>query len=162
MSLDHDFLLLDRETDGEWVLTRFVHDPRALRLHDDLVRYMADTLAWVPTFNPARREPHKGLCMWGPTIIDADGAPIAERVFRAWADLLVLGPPVLALTGNFSWVAEGDAPLSDAERVTPLERGYDRLEFDRDEVVGVLQQLVQYSDRVRSAGGRLYLLHQGV
>jgi hypothetical protein len=162
MSLDHDFLLLDRETDGEWELGRFIHDPRSVHLHDDLIRYMADALAWVPTFNPARREPHKGLCMWGPTIIEAEGAPVAERVFRAWADLFDLGPPVLALTGNFSWVVEGDAPPADAERATPLEGGYDRLEFDREEVVGVLRQLARHTERVRSAGGRLYLLHRGV
>jgi hypothetical protein len=162
MSLDHDFLLLDRETDGEWEVGRFLHAPRSVQLHDDLVRYMADTLAWVPTFNPARREPHKGLCMWGPTTIEAEGAAIAGRVFRAWADLFALGPPVLVLTGNFSWVAEGEAPHSEAEQVTPLEGGYDRLEFDREVVVGVLRRLAEDCERVRLAGGRLYLFHHGV
>jgi hypothetical protein len=106
MSLDHDFLLLDREADGEWELTKFVRDPRALHLHDDLVRYMGDSLAWLPTFNPARREPHSGLCMWGSTIVDENGALVAERVFLAWADLFAVGPTILALTGNFSWEAE--------------------------------------------------------
>src|SRR5262249_17099501 len=84
ISLNHDFLLLDRETDGEWELTQFIHDTRAIHLHDDLVRYMGDTLAWVPTYNPVRQERHHGLCMWGSTIIDVTGAGAAEQVFRAW------------------------------------------------------------------------------
>ena len=66
MGLNHDFLLLNRDRDGEWELRRFIHDPRSIHLHDDFVRYIQDTLAWIPTTNPARREPHRGLCMWGP------------------------------------------------------------------------------------------------
>ncbi len=157
----HDFLLLDLDSDGEWELVRFHYDPRAVHLHDDLVRYMGDTLEWIPTVNPARREPHRGLCMWGPTLIVAEGAAVAERVFALWAELFSVGPPVLTLTGSYSWVESDDAPTA-AERVTQLEGGYDRLEFDRDEVVGVLRQLVGWCGQVRSGGGRLYLCHFGV
>jgi hypothetical protein len=159
--LQHDFLLLDRDTDGEWELGQFHHDPRAVHLHDDLVRYMGDTLARVPTVNPARREPHRGLCMWGPTLIEAEGAAVAERVFGLWAELFAVGPPVLALTGSCSWPASDDDPPA-GERVTQLEGGYDRLQFDRDEVVGVLRQVAAWCGRVRSGGGKLYLCHLGV
>jgi hypothetical protein len=161
VSLNHDFLLLDRDRDGEWELLRFIHDPRAIHLHDDFVRYMQDTLAWIPTTNPARGEPHRGLCMWGPTLIEAEGAGVAERVFGGWAELLAAGPPRLVLTGGFSWAAEGDAPPA-GERVTQLEGGYDRLEFDRDEVIGVLRQLAVWCRQVRSGAGKLYLYHGGV
>lgn len=163
MGLDHDFLLRDREIDGEYLSPGYIRDPRAIHLHDDLVRYMEDTLAWIPTFNPARREPHRGLCMWGPTVIEAEGAAVAERVFRTWADLFAVGPPTLALTGGFSWAADEDRVLPpEAARATALVGGYDRLEFDREVVVGVLRQLADYARQVQSAGGRLYLLHQGV
>lgn len=161
MSLDHDFLLLDRAVDGEWQLSRFHHDPRAIHLHDDLVRYLQDTLAWIPTTNPARREPHQGLCMWGPTLIEAEGAEIAERVFDGWAQLLAAGPPRLVLRGAFSWAAEQDSPPT-SERVTQLAGGYDRLEFERDEIVGVLQQLADWCRQVRAGAGQLYLYHFGV
>lgn len=160
MGLQHDFLLLDRDTDGEWEPGRFHHDPRAVHLHDDLVRYIGDTLAWVPTVNPARREPHHGLCMWGPTLIEAEGAAVAERVFGLWAELFEVGPPVLSLTGSYSWPASDDPP--GGERVTQLEGGYDRLEYDRDEVVGVLRQVAAWCGTVRSGGGKLYLCHFGV
>lgn len=161
MSLIHDFLLLDRDRDGEWGPLRFIHDPRAIHLHDDFVRYIQDTLAWIPTTNPARDEPHCGLCMWGPTLIKAEGAAIAERVFGGWAELLAIGPPRLILTGRFSWAVEDNAPLS-GERATQLEGGYDRLEFDREELVRVLRQLAGWCGQVRFGAGRLYLYHDGV
>lgn len=162
MGLNHDFLLLDRDRDGEWELLKCIHnDPRAIHLHDDFVRYMQDTLAWIPTFNPARREAHRGLCMWGPTLIEAEGAAIAEQVFGGWAGLLAVGPSRLELTGGFSWAADEDAPPA-GERVTQLEGGYDRLEFDRDEVVGVLRQLAGWCGQVRTSPGKLYVYHYGV
>lgn len=161
MSLDHDFLLLDREHDGEWELLRFIHDPRAIHLHDDFVRYLQDTLLWIPTTNPAKKESHCGLCMWGPTLIEAEGAAMAERVFAGWADLLTLGPPQIRLRGAFCWATENDSPPL-GERVTQLEGGYDQLEVDRDTVVAVLRQLADWCGQVKSSAGRLYLYHGGV
>lgn len=162
MSLEHDFLLLDREVDGDWELTWLINDPRSLHLHDDLVRYMADTLAWVPTFNPSRKEPYKGLCMYGTTIIATEGIAIAEQVFRGWADLFAIGPPVLALTGSYGWVDDGAASNSGAEKAAQQQGSYEQLAFDCEEVVSVLRRLAEYSAQVRLAGGRLFLLHQGI
>jgi hypothetical protein len=161
MSLNHDFLLLDRATDGEWELSRFINDPRVIHLHDDLVRYLGDTLDWIPTINPARGEPHQGLCMWGPTLIEAEGAEVAERVFAAWADLFSASPPILSLAGNFSWATSDDVRPS-RERAAQLEGGYDQLKFNRDEVVGILQQLALWCRQVRSGDGKLYLYHGGI
>jgi hypothetical protein len=95
MSFDHDFLLLDQDVDGQTEFVRFAGDPRGVRLHDDLIQYMVDTLAWIPTTNPSRRHAHRGLCLCGVTIIDTAGAAVAERVFPAWADLFAAGPPIL-------------------------------------------------------------------
>jgi hypothetical protein len=161
MSLDHDFVLLDRETDGEWESAKILQDPRTLHLHDDLIRYMADSLVWIPTLNPSRNEPHQGLCMWGPTIIGLEGATIAKSVFQAWANLFALGPPLLSLTGNYCWEGDED-PLPGGDRVTQLEGGYEKLEFDRIAVVAVLRQLASHCEQVEAGGGRLYLLHYGV
>ena len=162
VSLNHDFLLLDRDADGEWELLRFVNDPRSIQLHDHFVRYIQDTLAWIPTTNPARGEHYCGLCMWGPTLIEVAGAEIAERVFTGWAELLSAGPPQLELTGAFSWTATDDEAPTEGARVTLLEGGYDRLTFDRDKVVGLLRQLAAWCGKIRTSNGRLYLYHTGV
>lgn len=81
MSLDHDFLLIDCKIDRDVDLLQYVNDPRALKLHDDFVRYIADTLVWIPCFNPSIWEPCNGLNMWGVTLIREDGAFIAHSIF---------------------------------------------------------------------------------
>jgi hypothetical protein len=152
MSLDHDFVLLDRVTDGEWALTKFIHHPRAIKVHDNFVRYILDTLNWIPTFNPATKLPCRGLNMWGPTLIEQDGAVVAERVFRAWARLLENSPVTLELTGGYSW--------RDGE---PEESGkYERLQYSRDEIVSLMHTLADYSAKINASDRRLYMYHGGV
>ena len=85
-----------------------------------------------------------------------------SRVFQTWAELFALGPRVLRLTGSFAWAEEAESSQPDAPRGTVLNGDYERLEFDRDQVVGVLKQLAQYAKRVRFASGRWYVLHYGV
>ena len=69
----------------------------------------ADDWLRVPTVNPARGEPHRRLCMWGPTLIEVEGAAVAERVFDAWAsEVFFAVQPWLAASaarGAGSWVA---------------------------------------------------------
>jgi hypothetical protein len=152
MSLHHDFILLDRAADGEWAMTKFIHHPRAIHLHDDLVRYMLDTLNWIPSHNPATKSPCVGLNMWGPTLIEKDGAVIAERVFLTWARLFENGPDTLELTGAYSWIedeSEGNGQ-------------YERLHYSRDDTVRVLDTLADYSAQIQTADGRLYMYHGGV
>lgn len=146
MSLDHDFILLDRTTDGEWELTRFIHHSRAIHLHDDFVRYLFDTLKWIPTHNPSTNSPCHGLNMWGPTLIEEEGAVAGERLFRAWARVMENGPGTLELTGGYS---------EDTGR-------YEQLQYSRDETVRVLDTLADYCAEVQKAKGRLYIYHGGV
>ena len=152
MSLNHDFLLVDRALDGEWEPMRFVNDPRAIQMPDDLVWYMFDTLKWIPTHNPSTKTACRGLNMVGPTLIEQDGAGIAKRVFQAWADLFSNGPHTLELTGAYSWV--DGRPVGTGE--------YEHLEYSRDDTVEVLQAVANYAAEIQIANGRLYLYHGGI
>lgn len=148
----HDFLLLSLAEHPFTSYGKFVNDPRAVRLHDDLVGYIWDTLAWLPSYNPAKKESVTGLCRWGPTIIAADGAATACRIFAAWADLLGAGPPLLRLDGEWTYI----------ENETPNEGRYERLEFDRDETVARFRLLSRFAEEVTGSGHDLYILHLGV
>ncbi|MFP5285640.1 MAG: hypothetical protein ACLGI9_07875, partial [Thermoanaerobaculia bacterium] len=76
MSLNHDFLLRDRSVHPE---TDYSRSGKAILLHDDFLRYISDSLKWIPTENPARKgEPGMGLNFWGPTSIPHRGAPQAH------------------------------------------------------------------------------------
>lgn len=152
MSLNHDFILLDRTVDGEWELTRFIHDARAIHVHDDLIRYIFDTLKWIPTHNPGTNRPCYGLNMWGPTLIEQNGAAAGERVFRAWARLFEIGPSTLELTGGYTWL-DGEPEGSGQ---------YERLQYSRDETVSLFDTIANYCLEVQKANGRLYVYHDGV
>ena len=128
-----------------------MNDPSAIRIHDDLMHYMFDTLKWIPSFNPDKRVPYSGLCTCGNTVIKSDGAVIAARVFHAWANLFAHGPEQLCLTGLWS-STEGE----------PHSGQYLRIEVRRDEVVSKLMILAGYADQVAESNDELYMLHMGI
>ena len=148
MPLDHHFFLLETfVARNEW--RTYVGTPAPLNLHDDVVGYLLDQLRWIPSWNPSKQVPSSGLNLYGPTVIDVEGAAIAERVFRGWANLLVIGPPVLDLQGYWSFF--GDDPKLGA---------YERLRIDRTPVVETLIQLADYS--ACATNGTHALLHLGI
>jgi hypothetical protein len=53
--LNHDFLLLSRKEHPFENWRNFYHHPDALLIHDNVIGYMADSLNWIPTYNPAKR-----------------------------------------------------------------------------------------------------------
>ena len=151
MSLDHDFLLVATAEHSPAEYSLFVNDPKATHLHDDILRYMDDSLRWIPTLNPAKRERRHGLNFWGPTAILADGAPTAARVFRGWAELLRIGPPELLLTGPWTQI-EGE----------PKSGHFSQLRFARDQVVTALDRVAHDCERVADSGGAHFVLHLGI
>lgn len=149
--LNHDFFLVRTADFPPARYRHFLTLPGEIEIHDDLLHYMGDTLAWIPSHNPARGEPCTGLCMYGPTSIHAEGARVAMAVFSAWANLFALGPEELDLTGPYVW--KGDDP-STGEHA--------RLLIARDDLCARLNRLARYSEQVSSSGGELYLLHIGI
>jgi hypothetical protein len=150
--LFHDFLLLSIAEQPFENSSKFNNAPHAVRVPDDLMSYIWDTLSWIPSYNPAKNEQTCGLCRWGPTIIRADGAAITHRIFTAWAELLSVGPPLLRLTGN--WTSVDGEPSN--------EGSYAQLEFDRDPTVAAFRQLARFAEEVVASNGALYILHQGI
>lgn len=148
----HDFLLLSLTEHRFSDYTRFINDPRAIQLEDDLLRYIANTLEWIPTHNPAKNESHRGLCFYGPTVIHTEGASAAAAIFCSWADLFACGPKNLIFTGGWAWI-EGDPPN---------EGEYEKLIVDRDDVVGKLQQIANYAKQIVETDGDYFILHWGV
>lgn len=149
--LNHAFFLVRASERSPAQYRHFLALPGEVELHDDILHYMYDTLQWIPTHNPARDEPHRGLCMYGPTVIHAEGAAIAAAVFSAWGRLFALGPEELDLTGAGAGVGSD-----------PGARERPRLRLERDVVCSLLADLARRSEQVASGEGQFYLLHLGV
>lgn len=151
--LYHDFLLLkkeDRRSSNYYM--GFIGDPRAIRLSDDLIEYIDDTLDWVPTFNPAKKKSRHGLCLCGITEIHAEGASVLASILDAWAQVFGYGPRVLSLTGE--WATEEDMLLNEGK--------YETLSFNRDETVAALSKLADCARRVVATDGEHFILHLGI
>src|SRR5262245_36825972 len=105
--LMHDFHLLERSEFEYWDYREFYNHPDAVQIHDDLLRYIGDSLKWIPCHFPETRGKLlecSGLNLIGFTIIKEEGASLAQRVFGLWAELFKHGPEVLQLTGGWTWI----------------------------------------------------------
>src|SRR5215472_13752175 len=73
-------------------------------LHDDFLIYIADSLRWIASYNPAKRKDRRqnGFNFHAITAVGQDGARLAERVFESWAVLFSQGPPQLNLRGPYT------------------------------------------------------------
>ena len=151
--LNHDFLLLSRQEYSSHHLSQWINSPRAVQIHDDVMRYIQDTLNWITCYNPGRRmTKQRGLNFCGPTIIKSDGAPRAEKVFMAWASMFSNGPKTLQLTGAYEWAHE--------DRIET--RHYSTVIVDRDETAAKFTDLADYAKKVTVSKGQLLILHLGI
>jgi hypothetical protein len=150
--LNHDFLLVSRKEHEYSEYLDFINDPNALQIHDDVLGYMADTLKWIPSYNPAKAERCSGLCWYGPTVIKSEGARIAARIFHAWAELFSYGPKRLQLTG--AWGVEEGRPFAEGD--------YKKIRVDRDVIVRKLKRLAAFAEEVAASNDELYILHLGI
>ena len=122
----------------------------AVRLHDDLVTVLRDTLLFVPMENPAMRgQHHAGLNLYGPTNISLRGSATAAEILQGWCRILRAGPSTLTFTGQFCWLDGADPETGDYERFT----------FDRDSTVEALERLVVLLGRVDDT---MIVRHQGI
>jgi hypothetical protein len=162
MGRNHDFLILASKDHPIENWNQWHHNSNAIQIHDDILHYMADTLKWIPTCNPAAKHPYKGLCWYGPTVIQEAGAQLAAKILGLWADLYTCGPAVLRLTGGFSWQLENDPVKDGFDCVVPGSDRYEELVLNRDRIVANLRMLVSYAERVQQTAGAYYILHMGI
>jgi len=139
----HEFLLVERSRHEPADYLALIHHAHAIKVPDDLVRYIADSLDWIESSNPAGGSKGSGLNYYGPTIVESSGAQRLAGLLQAWAALFRLGPEELELTGYWS----------------PSSGKYERLLFNRDKVVILFDQVAHLAARVTSTS---YLLHLGI
>ena len=149
--LNHDFLLLSTREHPYTDYMKWINHRNGIRIHDDVMHYMRDTLNWIACYNPAQKMmKHRGLNFYGPTVIKKDGAVDAEKLFTTWATLFSIGPKRIKLRGGWT---EGEGKGTG---------GYSEIRVYREEVVDSLRTLAKYSKSVANSSGALFLLHLGI
>ncbi len=120
----------------------------AVEIHDDLIRYMYDTLKWVPTYNTANRKFDFFINLYGITLIDKRNAVWIKNIFNAWASLFSYAPEHFELTGGY-YTIEGKE-----------EGGYEIIKVDRNEIVITLKKIASFAERTMESN--MLILHNGI
>ncbi len=160
----HDFWLLEEGVYSYEHYKDFVSRKDApLHISDDVLRYFADTLSWIPTLNPALVEvpSGQGLNWYGPTIINQMGGDLLQQICTSWSRLFASGPERLTLRGLFEWQWPFDEQEHSVreDQLHMLGR-YEYLDIDRDWIVQTLTMLADYGKQ--AATGKIFILHVGI
>ena len=151
--LNHDFLLLSTRECTYTDYMKWINHHKAVQIHDEVIHYMQDSLKWITCYNPAyKMMKHKRLNLYGPTVIKKDGAVNAENLFTTWANLFLIGPKRIKLTGAYGWT-EGESKETGS---------YSEIKIDRDAIVDKLRTVAKYSKSVADSNDELFLLHLGM
>jgi len=164
MGLYHDFWLLEEKTYPYSDYDKFlIRKDAPIRIHDEHLRYFVDTLAWIPTLNPAKKEMPTGLGLnwYGLTIINQMGGIAIHHTFTGWTQIFTQGPEHLTLRGSFV----GRWPFSEREHLISEDQlcdlgKHEYLEVDRDKLIEKLKMLAAFGEQ--AASGAFYILHCGI
>lgn len=146
----HEFLVVDARKFSPRDYAKFCGTRDCATLPDDVCRYIADSLEWIPTFNPTVNDhpPQFGLNFHGPTAILPEHASHTAAIFKAWADLFRQAPASFELTVNSEHQTKSKEPRPS------------RFEVDRDSTVRALSNISAMATQV--SRGDHFLLHFGL
>lgn len=111
--------------------------------------YMQDTLKWIETINPDRNEIELGFNYYGRSIIEKNGAVKLTKLMRAWYLMFSEAPEGITLTGWYTWSEDEDPRTTGA---------YEKLSFDRKDVLDTLSRLIEFSTMVETGEHKLIYL----
>jgi len=92
MALEHRFFCL-RETEVSYTNCMNYYEMESkVSIHDDIMRYMNDTLMWVlcTHLSVPYKKKTRGLSLYGITIINQEGGEMFYHVIESWYRLLVV------------------------------------------------------------------------
>jgi hypothetical protein len=156
MGQDHEFFLVSYDEYEEMGYDGYCSTPEDLSnvvlIHDDIIQYIQDSLNWIPSINPAMNyQKQFGLCNYGITLFDKEGASAVYNLAKAWADLFSNAPTNLKLTGNYGFYGIKDGK--------PVGK-YNLVEVEREKLVDNFRKLQCFSEKVIL--GDYLLLHHGI
>lgn len=122
---------------------------QTVRIHDDLLHYIGDSLRWIRCYNPSTHKSHLGLNWYGITIITA--AEHAAEISDSWLTLFSHSPKRLKLKGPFVSIVG-----------VPGSGRWEYLRLDRDAVIQTLNSFSACCRRAASSKGTEAVIHLGI
>lgn len=144
--LYHDFCVIGKE---EKNLFDFYNKKDNIRIHDDWINYMYDSLSWLESTNPyENNELCRGLCLYGVTIIEGKSLLKFKNILSAWVLLVKEAPLEMTLTGYYIKTDE-------------LNNGYyEQLKCNKNDLISRLKRVIILCDEAYNDNKNL--LHIGI
>lgn len=154
MGLEHEFYCIpetNRYQRQYWEARKKY--PEAL-VHDDVMRYINDTLIWIPCLHISGSKQKKthGLSLYGITLIDQEGAAILGSIVDGWKGVFANGPSNFELTGNLKVKRDGQV-------YDPME--WRKIPVDRDILIENLTKIKAFTEQVMN-DENLVIFHFGI
>lgn len=146
--MKHSFVCLEEDTVPYSEYLKQIPCKNGVHFRDDFIRYISDTLSWIPSIHLAGSQYRKanGLYFSGCAIINHEGASMLENVIQSWIKIFSTAPKSFELTGPV---------LVDINNKSTDE--YYKVPVDRDLIVQSLTQLSSYAEKAKL--GKHYILH---
>jgi hypothetical protein len=152
MSLLHNFYCI---TEAGLIKYKNVHKDYVkmkadVTIHDDLIRYMNDTLLWIPTIHLSGnhyKQTH-GLFLYGSTVINKEGASMFSHIISSWAQLFSKAPENFELNGGVT---------INIDRTVGEFR---KIKVNRDDLIKKLDVLKNYAEK--AIADEHFILHLGI
>ncbi|SHJ73827.1 hypothetical protein SAMN02745163_02468 [Clostridium cavendishii DSM 21758] len=155
MSLEHEFFLIPKDLKLEdcfdWYSENRYTWKDKVGIDDSLIRYINDTLKWIPSLKQGKTSEFYGLDYYGETIINYSGAKKLYQVILAWIDIFSAAPSKFKLASELIWVEENETD------------GYwkrEYVEYDRELVVENFKKISQFAEVTQQ--GNNFILHIGI
>ncbi len=149
--LESDKYLPSRKRETIIDFDEIFENNKCVNIQDDHLRYMNDTLLWIPTYNYWKKEISHGLNLHGETVIQKNGAFVAHKVFTNWSNLFRCGTRTFEITGNYTFIVDN-----------PEQGFYEMLNINRDEFVETLETLAFYCEEVIKSDDQKFIWHFGI
>lgn len=155
MSLDHHFAVIPKGNDDYFIPFCEAHYQKFAKIefiaiHDDIIRYIADSLEWVQAFHPVQNCLMNNLCYYGFTLWDNCQVGHFKSVIIAWRELFKNAPDKFVLIGDWTTIV-GDNDSGE----------YAKIKVHRDELLSKLNILINYCILVENDKD-LVLVHNGI
>ena len=151
----HNFWLLREEECPYHETDRYLGRTDApIRIPDDLMNYIGSFFREVPVISPGHRKqiPSRGLHLYGPNIINREGARLFRQICENWAELFSQGPSPLYLNaGEVGTVGDEGIIINVRQR---------QMRIDREEIVATFHLFAEWGALAES--GEKYILYHGV
>ena len=121
-----------------------------IRLDDDLIGYIYDSLKWVKSYNPSKQESCMGLCLYGVTEIRGDALIQFKNIISVYRNLFEYAPNKIVLTGSYAFE---DGEDMDSGR-------YEKLLYDKKDMLKTLDDFINMCEKALSEDK--CILHYGI